>query len=180
MSICKEWVGHESNQLMVLRLYRSRELPTIEAISHQLSTTMHNVQHVLKYCMPEAERKALAKLRYSLSKTGSKNPMTGKIGEQHHNWQGECEDGYGYLTCLHNGKRQFVHRIVMAEALGLEEIPEIFDVHHIDSNTKNNTVDNLALVTRAGHKSIHFLQVKDSLSLQLKKSSIADALKYMT
>lgn len=68
----------------------------------------------------------------------------------------------------------------MAEALSLQELPESLDVHHIDGNTKNNDLDNLALVTKAGHKRIHFMQVKDSLSLQLKKSSIADALKYMT
>jgi hypothetical protein len=180
MSISKEWVGNATNQLEALSLYRSRGLLTIEAIARQLDTTTHNVQHVLKFCMPAAERRALAKLRYSASKTGSKNPMTGKTGEQHHNWQGECEDGYGYLTCLHNGKRQLVHRIVMAEALSLQELPESLDVHHIDGNTKNNDLDNLALVTKAGHKRIHFMQVKDSLSLQLKKSSIADALKYMT
>jgi len=180
MSISKEWVGSAPNQQAVLRLYRSKDMLTVEKIAEKLSTTFHNVSHVLRHCMPEAERKALAKVRYSASKTGTKNPMTGKTGEAHHNWQGECPDGYGYLTCLHGGKRQFVHRVVMATALGLSEVPEALDVHHIDGNPLNNSLDNLALVTKAGHRAIHYLQVKDSRALQLKKSTIADALKYMT
>jgi len=131
--------------------------------------------------METAEFKALSAIRYSHSKEAEKNPMFGKIGEQHHNWVGLVDDGHGYLTCIKDGKRQFVHRVVMAEALGLAELPNTFDVHHIDENQKkNNDLDNLALVTKAGHKKIHYLQAKDSLSVTLKKSRLRDALKYMT
>jgi len=111
---------------------------------------------------------------------GSLNPMFGKTQEKHHNWIGQVDDGYGYLTCLKDGKRQFVHRIVMAEALGLKELPPNLDVHHIDGDTKNNKLDNLALVTRAGHQKIHYLQAKDTLSVMLKKSRLREALKYLT
>ena len=180
MSVSRAWVEKESNREAVLRLYRDPTLPTIEGIASQLSTTIHNVGWVVRKCLPEAERRALAALRYSVSKTGDKNPMKGKTGEEHPRWVGECEDGYGYLTCLWNGKRQFVHRVVMAQALGLAEIPEELDVHHIDSNPKNNKLDNLALVTRSGHRTIHSLQVQDPLSLQLKKSTLAEALRSMT
>ena len=106
--------------------------------------------------------------------------MFGKSGPLHHNWIGLVDDGYGYLTCLKDGKRQFVHRIVMAEALGVQELPEVLDIHHIDGNPKNNSMDNLALVTHKGHRQIHFRESKDSLSIALKKSRILDALKYMT
>jgi len=114
------------------------------------------------------------------SSAGNLNPMTGKTREQHHNWVGECDDGYGYLTCLHLGQRMFVHRVVMAEALGLSSLPEELDVHHIDGNKKNNVLDNLALVTRLGHRAIHFLQVKDSLGVALKKSTLANAVRSLT
>jgi hypothetical protein len=59
-------------------------------------------------------------------------------------------------------------------------LPETLDVHHIDSDTKNNDLNNLALVTRAGHQAIHALQLQDSLSLALKKSTLAQAWLSMT
>jgi hypothetical protein len=180
LSISKRWTSNTTNVERVLKAYRGRGILTIAQIAENYSTTHHNVAHILKEHMPHAERKALAKIRYSASKAGSKNPMKGKTGKKHHNWIGECEDGRGYLTCLHNGKRRFVHRVVMAKALGLKELPATLAVHHIDNDPKNNELDNLALVTRAGHTAIHYLQAEDSLLLRLKKSTIADALKYMT
>jgi hypothetical protein len=180
MSVSKSWVQNKSNQTAVLARYRSPELPRMVDIAAELGTTFHNVQAVIKTCLPEPERKALAALRYSVSKVGEKNPMHGKTGEAHHNWIGECEDGRGYLTCLWNEKRHFVHRVVMMEALGVQALPETMDVHHIDGNPKNNALDNLALVTMLGHRAIHSLQAKDSLSLALRKSTLREALKSMT
>jgi hypothetical protein len=180
MSISQIWVSSEQNRSRVLAMYRSKDAPTVESIAAQLDTTMHNVAHVLKKFMPVAERKALAKVRYSISKTGVKNPMLGKTGEAHHNWKGVCEDGHGYLTCLHDGKRVFVHRLVMAQALGMETLPDTWEVHHIDFDPTNNRLDNLALVTGTGHRQIHYLQAKESTVLKSRKSTIAEALKYMT
>ena len=180
MSISKSWVSDPKNQKRVLELYRSKKLLTTEQIAERVESTFHNVSHILKTHMPEKERRTLAKLRYSASKTGSKNPMQGKTGKAHHNWVGECEDGYGYLTCIHNGKRQQVHRVVMAKMIGIEEIPEKLVVHHIDGDKKNNRPSNLALANRGGHRRIHSMQEKDSMLLKSRKSTIADALKYMT
>ncbi len=165
---------------MVLKLYRSIESPTLQQVADKLGTTYHTVHWICKHKLPEAEYKALSAIRYSHSKKAEKNPMYGKIGNQHHNWIGLVDDGHGYLTCLKDGKRQFVHRMVMAEALNVEELPEIFDVHHIDMDTKNNKLDNLALVTSAGHRNIHMLYQQDKLSIVLKKSQLREAMKYMT
>ena len=44
---------------------------------------------------------------------------------------------------LHQSKRQFVHRVVMAKALGLRELPRRFEVEHIDTDPNNNELDNL-------------------------------------
>ena len=180
MSASKSWTSNTENVQRVLGAYRSRELHTIAQIAENLRSTFHNVQHVLKVHMPTAERKALAKLRYSASKTGDRHPMSGKTGALHHNWIGECKDGRGYLTRIHGGKRVFVHRIVMAEALGLEVLPSALAVHHIDNDRTNNDLNNLALTTKAGHVAIHYLQAPDSMKLRLRKSTIADALRYMT
>src|ERR1035437_1161508 len=150
MSMSKEWLTAE-NIKMVLELYRSKEAPTLQGIADQMGTRIGNVWWTLKHHMPQAEFKALSKLRYSRSKMGKKNPMQGKTGEAHPRWIGIVDDGYGYLTCLVNGKRIFVHRHMMAEALGLKTLPREFDVHHINDDTKDNRLENFALVTKVGH-----------------------------
>lgn len=180
MSVSKAWIKKEENRLAVLSMYRSRDIPTAEVIAQSLGTTVHNVRWVLRSVMPRKEYKALARVRYSASKMGGKNPMLGKTLDAHPRWKGERPDGHGYLTIVCQGKRRFVHRVVMAQALGLPEIPKELDVHHIDGDKTNNALDNLAIVTRAGHEAIHFLQARDSKSLRLKRSAIAEALKYMT
>ena len=180
MSISKTWVANPANRDAVLSLYRSADLvPTME-IARRLGTTYHNVQAVVSRYLDPAEFTALKTLRYSASKTGSKNPMFQKTGDQHHNWKGAIDDQYGYLKIMHNGKRRFVHHLVMMDALGLDELPANMVVHHIDGDKKNNDLNNLALVTNSGHQKIHYLQAKDSVDLALKKSTLAEAVKYLT
>lgn len=179
MSVSKRWTGDSQNIRAVMDLYLSRDLPTIEVIAERLGTTCHNVQHVARSNLSDEEYRAHKAVRYSISKSGAMNPMYGKAGDEHHNWKGECEDGRGYLTTVAAGKRRFVHRHVMAEALELAEIPETWAVHHIDGDPTNNRLDNLALCTKAGHAAIHSLQV-ETASQRLKKSTIAVVLRSMT
>lgn len=180
MSISKTWLGNPENTKKAVELYRERSFPTVETIAAMLGTTPQTVSRALRSALSDAERKALAAVRYSVSKTGAKNPMKGKRGMAHPKWIGECADGYGYLTCLHEGKRKFVHRVVMAEALGLQELPAHLDVHHIDDDKANNSLDNLALVTRGGHLAIHSRQLREPRSAELKRSTIAEAVRSMT
>lgn len=180
MSISKTWVASAANQEAVLSLYRSPELLRMQDVAAHLGTTFQNVQYIVNRWLPPEEAKALKALRYSDSKVADKNPMKGKTGARHHNWIGECEDGRGYLTALWNGKRHFVHRIVMMEALGIAHLDPKWEVHHIDGDPKNNALDNLALTTAAGHGMIHFLQQKDSKALLLKRSTLAAAFRSLT
>lgn len=172
MSVSKSWTQDPANISAVLAAYRNDPPLIVAAIATNLGTTAHNISHVLEKHMSASELKARKALRYSISKEGERNPMKGKTKEQHHNWIGECSDCKGYLTILHNGVRQFVHRVVMAEALGLPMLPEHLEVHHIDEDPANNVLDNLALVTRTGHEKIHSLQVMSALE-KSRRSTIA-------
>lgn len=174
------WAANKENVRQTLMLYRTRIDLTCVGIAAHLGTTAQTVRLVLQNNMPEAEKKALAAVRYSRSKQGNKNPMRGKTGPAHHNWVGVCDDGYGYLTCLHKGKRRFVHRAVMAKELNLLALPKHLDVHHIDGDPRNNNPDNLAVVTKQGHNSLHFLARPETKRLQLKRSTIEEYLRSTT
>lgn len=100
---------------------------------------------------------------YARSKLGILNPMFGKTFEQHHQFKETKEDGRGYLLVLKpdwytgrkNSRHVFAHSVVLCLALGITEVPPGFVVHHIDSNTRNNDIDNLCLVSISGHGKLH-------------------------
>lgn len=102
---------------------------------------------------------------YRNSKLGDKNPMRELTGEKHPNYKGLVDDGQGYLmikkpswyTGRPGSYHVFYHSVVMAEHLGLTEIPKGFVVHHIDGNKHNNDISNLALVSTGGHSKWHSL-----------------------
>lgn len=102
------------------------------------------------------------------SKTGSNNPMQGKVGDQHHNYKGIISDGKGYKIILKpdwytgrkGSKHVFYHTVVFCEALGLSELPKGFVIHHIDGNPENNNLENLALVSVNGHSKIHSIEAQ--------------------
>jgi hypothetical protein len=149
------------------------------ALAREFSVTVATVVEVLRRDIPKEELRRLKALKYSESKLGDKNPATGKRPS---NYRGECSDGRGYLTRVVNGERHFVHRVVMAEMLGMPvtALPSSLDVHHIDENKTNNSPDNLALVTRAGHAEIHERYVKTAEQRELRGLTLAEAIRYMT
>jgi predicted Fe-Mo cluster-binding NifX family protein len=180
MSISKIWTRDSVAIKAVLRLYRTLELKGCKQIAIELNTTEQNVQAVLNQNLSKKERRALSILRYSAGKIGRKNPMFGKNAEQHPNWKGECDDQKGYLTIKPKGKRIFVHHHVMLPKLGILKLPKDFVIHHIDNDPTNNDLDNLALCTNAGHRTIHALQRRGGKAYRLRQLKIAEALKYLT
>ena len=54
-------------------------------------------------------------------------------------------------------KRKYVrvHELVYCESHGLTEIPNGYDVHHIDFNKQNNDISNLILLSRSNHMHVH-------------------------
>lgn len=180
MAISKRWLAIRQNNQDAFDLYRdTSRLLTTTQIAAELDTTYQTISHALK-SMPEVERRALAALRYSASKEGEKNPMTGKTLEQHHNWKGECKDGHGYLTIMTETGRKFVHRIVAANMLGIAELPENLEPHHIDGDKENNHPDNLAIATHKGHKTIHGRELPESKRSAYVRLTLAAALRSTT
>lgn len=155
MSVSKRYVCQPKNVKQVLTTYCADDKPTLEETARRVGTTYQNVVHIVNTHLPVNRRKAEKALRYSRSKMGPANPMQGKSGSLHHNHKGQIADGHGYLQEKVGGKYIFVHRRVMATALGLTELPRALDVHHIDGDKHNNTLDNLALVTPSGHQQLH-------------------------
>jgi hypothetical protein len=167
---------------LVLDLYTETEpFLTLVQVADLLKADRRSVQAVLERHLTVVQLKALQALRYSKSKLGTKNPMKGKMREAHHNWQGECENGHGYLTALHpvTGNRELVHRMVMASLLGLTALPDTVTVHHIDGDKKNNSTDNLAVLTPGGHSRIHNSK-KIAAVYQLRKSHLTELVKLST
>jgi len=156
MSVSKKFVTDHHNVDTVLDLYiHDPAKPTIAETAARMGTTFHNVQAILREHVDPEDLKREQALRYSRSKMGEKNPMTGVSGSQHHNFVGDVEDGRGYLLRRVDGKYVFVHRIVMAEALGLSRLPDALHVHHINGDKQDNRLDNLALATNSGHQKLH-------------------------
>jgi hypothetical protein len=181
MPASKQWLSVPANVTAVLSLYRSPEVHRLQDIARMLHTMYANVREAVAQNVPEDERRVLAALRYSKAKTDGRNAMRGKFGPLHHNWKGEASDLKGHMTTRRmGGGREFVHRKVMAEALGVPSLPKDWVVHHIDGNGENNHIDNLALATKTGHRHIHYLQVPETPTSRLRGLQIIEAVKFLT
>ena len=155
MVASKKYTQDEQNVRAVIAAYEGPDKPTLEQVALHLGTSWANCQRIVQEHMTPERRKAEAALRYSRSKMGQQNPMTGLSGSQHHGYKGDVPDGHGYLQRKVGLKYVYVHRIVMAEALGMPLLPSWAVVHHIDEDKTNNDLNNLALVTKAGHRASH-------------------------
>jgi hypothetical protein len=139
----------------VVAAYMHSSKPTVAELAEQFQTTMHNVQWALKKTLPSNVYIEEKRLRYSRSKMGANNPMLAKYGALHHGFKGDVMTKDGYLQRKVGRRYELVHRLLIAQALGLRHLPKEWEVHHIDGVKTNNDLDNLALVTPAGHRRLH-------------------------
>lgn len=66
------------------------------------------------------------------------------------------DNGQGYLYTELNGKKYYLHRLLaFLFNTNKENIKDNYEVHHIDRNRKNNSLDNLCIVSPEKHKAIH-------------------------
>lgn len=155
----------EDDHNLICQLYEHTNTSMADIV-RETKLPQYVVQDILdKHFSKEFQNKRKSKL-YRQSKLGDKNPMTGRKGELHPNYKGLIDDGQGYLMIVkpdwYTGRagsdHVFYHSVVMAEHLGLTEIPAGFVVHHIDGNKHNNDISNLALMTLSAHSKLHMLQ----------------------
>lgn len=164
MSVSQTYVSDERNVKRVLDAYQAVDKPTVQAVAKRLGTSYQNVRYIVAQHLSPEKLRAEKALRYSRAKTGPLNPMLGKSGSQHHNYIGDVSDGHGYLQRKVDGRYWLVHDLVMLQALGLTTLPEGMEVHHLDQDKQHNDLDNLALVTKRGHRYLHRTRPESSRS----------------
>lgn len=76
---------------------------------------------------------------------------------------------YRYKSLKRGGKRIDEHRLLMVKKLG-RPLTRNEVVHHVDGDCTNNSLDNLIVMTRSAHSSMHMKGVKMSDSARSKLS----------
>lgn len=175
-------------------LYEETDL-TLSQIVRVLHLNHEYVLTLLHEMYSDEQIKQRSARLYSKSKSGDNNP--GRLAKKKTghglNFRGgqPCETKEGYLLVPNNGVldksdvKQFhcdtgdqtwvyQHQLVMLTALGLNKMPKGWNVHHIDKNTKNNNLNNLALMSAGAHARLHARERKlekeiDSLREENKK-----------
>ena len=180
MSVSKTALQDKELIRKVLHLYLKDERKLyVQEIAQETGSTGHNVLGILHANVSKERYIAERSLRWSKKQLGSKGNMWGRTGDKHPNWKGDCSDQKGHLTRKVDGKRQFVHRLVMLEVLGLKQLPRGWHVHHINGDGEDNRLDNLVLCTIAGHRAPHkkWLQLRGNPLWERYQSSISKSKK---
>ena len=122
---------------------------TLHQIANKLGVSINKVRKVWSTYTKQyrTSRKALC---YRASKLGDKNPMSGKTGDEHHNYIGVVGDSKGYLLVMKpdwytgraGSKHIFQHSFVICSELDLTEVPKGFVIHHCDTDPRNNDFNN--------------------------------------
>ena len=79
-----------------------------------------------------------------------------RMGVQHWNWKGgRRKDGQGRYWLSQNGVRKLEHQVNWMNANGFWYIPAGMHIHHVDRNKQNNDPNNLVMLPKAIHCSLH-------------------------
>jgi predicted XRE-type DNA-binding protein len=80
--------------------------------------------------------------------------------------------GYNSLTRRINGKQVWVmeHHVIYCLFNGLEDIPEGFEINHLDYDRKNNLPSNLELTTKAENMAYSKERVSKAVSIANKRN----------
>jgi len=70
------------------------------------------------------------------------------------NYKGGSVNYHGYKIVSHHNKRTHEHTVIMEKHLG-RKIREHENIHHINGNKLDNRIENLELMTRRNHSSLH-------------------------
>lgn len=91
---------------------------------------------------------------------GQTNSGSFKKGQIPWNKQGKTKYERGERMTF-NGKTIYCHRHIWESNFG--KIPKGMVIHHIDGNTKNNSIENLRLMTQSDHLKLHHSELKEVL-----------------
>lgn len=79
-------------------------------------------------------------------------------GEKSPTWKGgRTRSRKGYVVLINYGERIFEHRAVMEKHLG-RKLTDDEVVHHINGDKMDNSIENLVLMTRGEHSTLHNLR----------------------
>ena len=138
--------------------YLSSERPYFKDLCQKYKVSLSKGRNYLKKYLTEEQRKE----QHSLRVAQARFVRNGATGKHSANYKGICLDSEGYASVHTTAideetSRARLNRKVFAEALGLDvhQLPMNMDVHHIDTNRLNNSLDNLALCTKQAHAELH-------------------------
>lgn len=163
----------EDDVSIICKLFSTTHM-TMNDICKEVKLENYVVRDVIKQNFSEEYINNRKSRIYRRSKLAAKNPMFGLHGDATSQWIGGIvDDGNGYdmvkrpewYTGRKGSDYVFLHSVVVCQALGITEMPKGFVVHHIDGNKKNNSIDNLALMTNSGHGALHSL-IRDLCKVQ--------------
>lgn len=96
------------------------------------------------------------------SKSAKQKIGNAQRGINNWNWKnGHTKHSSGYILILvgrrlnKKSKYEFEHRLIMEKHLG-RKIKFNEEIHHFDGNPSNNRIENLVLLKKSQHRSIHF------------------------
>ena len=80
--------------------------------------------------------------------------LRGITGENNHSWKGGRNiTNMGYVRIRKFGGYVLEHRYVWETANG--EIPDGYQIHHVNGNKKDNRLENLMIMTNSEHQTLH-------------------------
>lgn len=125
---------------------------TITEISSKLGTTAGTVRKTILRSggySEEALHKELARRVKALRKA---NSIQADVID---NGRYNCAKVPANFTASYKKGYMGEHARVVCECLGLTEIPKGYVVHHVNNDSKDNRFENLVLMTRSEHTSLH-------------------------
>lgn len=133
---------------------------TKEQIQKQIPISFPTLVKVWENYFTPLQIKTRKSINYAKSKLGDKNPMYGKPTMRPVE---NVDDGNGYTiknkptwwTGREGSRYVFEHQLVMCGHLGLTAMPKDFVIHHINNDRKDNSLDNLAMMSKSAHGKLH-------------------------
>lgn len=146
----------------IKKLYEETEL-TQQQIANKLGIPRDRVIKFINKNYSSEYRKTRKSICYRNSKLGDKNPMLGKFLEDHPRYKEVVSDNKGYWMVVkpdwYTGRKGshhiFEHSKVVCENLKITEVPKGWCVHHCDEQPRNNSFDNLVMLTMGDHMRLH-------------------------